>query len=125
MTIDNVDQDTPLDPGVRVSGIGPGIQSAALTTTKPNELILYYENYNPHNLVFTPNDPELWSMTSGFQPDDAGGVPGGFNNYASKESARVQEEAGLTSVGGVSTYTPIFNGNGTWDLIAISVRPAI
>jgi hypothetical protein len=111
VTISNVNQTTPFDTGVHVSG--SDFSSAAnvratidVTTTETNELILYFLDFGGNNNTYVPDDPQLYSALGG---------------YANTGATRVQPSAGVVTVGGTISRT--FGGS-VWELIAVPIRPA-
>jgi hypothetical protein len=107
ITVDNVDQSAPLDTDTHVGGYG-GNPSASITTTEPNELVLYFLDYDDRstNLVYTPNDGQLYWVNN----DSSGSTLG------NQGAVHTQTATGTISVGGTAT------GSGPWDLIALPIR---
>jgi hypothetical protein len=113
ITLSNTDQATPFDADAHVGGFGVANPSASVTTTKANDLILYYLLHDISNFAFTPADSELWYLDNE-----------SFNNSASLGASHLEPTATTTSVGGTGAQGFCSGCHGPWDLIAIPVRPA-
>jgi hypothetical protein len=111
VTISNVDQTTPFDTVVHVSG---GDFSSAsnvrattdVTTTGANELILYFVDFGGDNNTYVPDDPQIYSAVGG---------------YANTGAVRAQPSAGVATVGGTISRS---YGGSVWEIIAVPIRPA-
>jgi len=113
ITFDNVNQTTPLDTDGHTGALNNPNPAVSVTTTVPNEAILYFLDYDdtPAFVTYTPNDPALYHVSNN-------GVPSFKGNQG---ALHLQTAAGTVNVGGFISGDP---SHSAWDLIAVPIRPA-
>jgi hypothetical protein len=103
ITMSNVDQQVPFDEDAHISGTASN-PSLTVTTTKKNATVLYFLALGGYGISFTPTDPTLYTVSTG---------------YSNTGAMRQASSPGSVTVGGSIT------GSGfVWEFIAVPIRSA-